>query len=131
MFGWGRDRRDAAPPTIDRDYLDRLAGHVGSGVVDELLADGQIEVADRLEALRLAVEAQNMAEIRRIAHDLTSLAGHIGLAALSRAAVDAEREIRGAEDTRRALAVEAVAAPLIAAGTEAQDALGLHKLRGR
>lgn len=131
MFGWGRAKDKTAPPVLDLDYLERLGGHIGPKVLSELLADGQIEVADRLEALRLAVDAANLAEIRRLAHDLTSVAGHLGLAALSLAAVEAEREIRDAEDRGATLEAAQVAAPLIAAGTAAQDALGSHLFGAR
>jgi hypothetical protein len=42
------ERRAPEPekPTLDTGYLARLGGHIGAGVLAELMADGLIELTD-------------------------------------------------------------------------------------
>lgn len=104
---------------LDEAFLGRLERHLGPSVLRELMADGLIELADRLERLAQAAEAGRREEALRIGHDIAGLAGHIGLSALSARAVAMNRAAR-AEPGRP---VAAVAAPVIAAGAPAVDAL--------
>lgn len=118
---WGRGRRPpgADAQILDEAFLGRLERHVGPAVLRELLADGLIELTDRLERLAQAVDDGHREEVFRIGHDIAGLAGHIGLSALSAHAVAMNRAARAEPDR----AVATVAAPVIAAGPSAVDAL--------
>ena len=50
MFEWKTPEPER--PVLDAAYLARLGGHVGVTVLTELLADGLIELTDRLDLLR-------------------------------------------------------------------------------
>jgi HPt (histidine-containing phosphotransfer) domain-containing protein len=121
MLGWGqggaRPPQDA--PVLDEGYLERLGRHVGRETVAELLADGLIEISDRLSALGAAAESGAREDLRRLGHDLAGLAGHLGLSALSRAAVEMNRAARAEPDR----ALDEIAAPVLAAGAAACQAL--------
>ena len=81
-------------PVLDRDYLDRLGAQLGEEPLAELLADGLVELTDRLD--RLADHARDHArdEALSLVHDLTSLAGHLGLARLSLTAAACQKALR-------------------------------------
>lgn len=120
MFTWGRGRRRGpAPPALDDAYLGRLESHIGRATLRELLADGLLEIGDRAGALRRHAEAGDRAEVLALGHDLAGLAGHLGLSALSRAAVEMNRMIRA--DPAPSLAD--AADPVLSAAEEADDAL--------
>ncbi|GMG83750.1 hypothetical protein LNKW23_29630 [Paralimibaculum aggregatum] len=120
MLNWGGGRQPVKePPVLDTDYLARLEGHIGRDTVLELLSDGLIELCDRLGALARHAEADEREEALRIGHDLAGLAGHLGLSALSRAAVEMNRAGRDGS----AGPVAALAAPVLAAGGDAEVAL--------
>jgi hypothetical protein len=72
-----------------------LAGHVGETVVAELLADGLIELADRVERLAEHEALGDLDAVAKIGHDLVGMAGHLGLARLSAMAAEMNRVIRG------------------------------------
>jgi len=109
-------------PVLDLDYLDRLAGHLGRDTVDELLADGLIELADRLERVETLVAAEDREGLMRLSHDLIGIAGHLGLSALSAAAARMNRE--GRRDPGKPL--DEIAGPVIACGPPACAALRDH-----
>ncbi|MEM6678866.1 MAG: hypothetical protein AAF675_13455 [Pseudomonadota bacterium] len=97
---WFKPSREETPPLIDDDYLERLRGHLGDDVVEELLADGQMELIDRAAQLdRLAADG-DVEGMRRLSHDLIAVAGHLGLTALSLAAVELNRRLRSAAPER-------------------------------
>lgn len=84
----------AEPPLIDTGYLDRLLQHLGPAVTAELLADGLLELTDRLARLGELAERGELAAIARSGHDIIGTAGHLGLTRLSIAAVDMNRAAR-------------------------------------
>lgn len=91
-----RRREEPVPDTafLNMDYLQRLSRHLGNDVTRELLADGMIDLSDRLNRVEGLVEAGDADGLARLAHEVAGAAGHLGLAALSVAAVGAQRELR-------------------------------------
>ncbi|MEL7174057.1 MAG: hypothetical protein AAFU72_13400 [Pseudomonadota bacterium] len=85
------------PALLDESYLERLRQHLGEDMVAELLADGELELTDRAAQLRRMVEEGDVEGVRRLSHDLIAVAGHLGLSALSLAAVDLNRRLRNAQ----------------------------------
>ena len=81
-------------PVLDLDYLARLDGHLGTSVMTELLADGMIELTDRLTRLAELAAAGDPDGIARLGHDLVAVAGHLGLNQLSAAAAEMNRAAR-------------------------------------
>ncbi|MDT8345005.1 MAG: hypothetical protein RQ752_11320 [Thermohalobaculum sp.] len=109
---------------IDGAYLDRLAQALGQRGLDELLADGMIELADRLATLGALARAADRAAVAALSHDIVAVAGHMGLGALSAAAAELNRATRDARDQRMdAGRLAELAAPVIALGTPSLDAL--------
>ncbi|MFQ5567566.1 MAG: Hpt domain-containing protein [Paracoccaceae bacterium] len=97
MFEWRTPEPER--PTLDTAYLARLGGHLGASVLAELLADGLIELTDRLSRLDDLAAAGDLDGIARLGHDLVGMAGHLGLARLSAAAAEMNRAARdGAAD---------------------------------
>lgn len=119
MLNWGRESRTKDPPPIDEAFLGRLAEHIGSDALRELLSDGLIEMTDRLDRLGEEALAGRRAYLLAIGHDIAGLAGHIGLSALSRAAVEMNRTAR----SNPVMPLPELAGPVIDAGKVALDAL--------
>jgi hypothetical protein len=94
-LGWLRGLRGREPPLLDTDYLGRLRQHLGAGVVAELMADGRLELMDRTGQLSRLAAAGDAQGLRRVSHDLIAVAGHLGLSALSLAAVALNRSLEG------------------------------------
>ena len=120
MFEW----RSQGPerPTLDAEYLARLCGHLGASVLAELLADGLIELTDRLARLDELAAARDLDGIARLGHDLVGMAGHLGLSRLSAAAAEMNRAARdGAADR-----TEPQTAVVRQLGTEAAEAMRRH-----
>lgn len=117
-------RRPAEPerPTLDTDYLDRLQGHLGRAALAELIADGLIELSDRLKRLGELERAGDLDAIARLGHDLVGMAGNLALARLSVAAAEMNRVAR---DGARAEAL-AESAAVRRLGLEGADALRHH-----
>jgi HPt (histidine-containing phosphotransfer) domain-containing protein len=92
MFEWKAPEPEQ--PMLDTGYLARLAGHVGTTVLAELMADGLIELTDRLARLAELAAAGDLDGIARLGHDLVGMAGHLGLARLSAAAAEMNRAAR-------------------------------------
>jgi HPt (histidine-containing phosphotransfer) domain-containing protein len=63
-------------------------------VLAELLADGLIELTDRLARLAELEAAGDLDAIARLGHDLVGMAGHLGLARLSAVAAEMNRAAR-------------------------------------
>ncbi len=92
MFEWRA--HEPEKPTLDTEYLARLSGHLGASVLAELLADGLIELTDRLARLDELAAAGDLDGIARLGHDLVGMAGHLGLTRLSAAAAEMNRAAR-------------------------------------
>jgi HPt (histidine-containing phosphotransfer) domain-containing protein len=60
----------------------------------ELLADGLIELTDRLARLAELAAAGDLESIARLGHDLVGMTGHLGLTRLSAAAAEMNRAAR-------------------------------------
>ncbi len=120
------------PPVLDAAYLARLRALLGDPVLDELLEDGLIELADRMARLRDLRRAEDFEGLARLGHDLVGMAGHLGLAALSAAAAGLNRAARdgaacdGAAGGAAAGAAEAASDRAHAAGLAAERALRAH-----
>ena len=94
MFEWRVPEPER--PTLDTAYLARLGGHLGASVMAELLADGLIELTDRLARLAELAAAGDLDGIARLGHDLVGMTGHLGLTRLSAAAAEMNRAAREA-----------------------------------
>ena len=92
MLEWNASEPEQ--PMLDTGYLARLAGHVGTTVLAELMADGLIELTDRLTRLTELETAGDLDGIARLGHDLVGMAGHLGLARLSAAVAGMNRAAR-------------------------------------
>ena len=105
MFEWRTPEPEK--PVLDTGYLARLGGHLGAVVLDELRADGLIELTDRLTRLYELAAAGDIDAIARLGHDLVGMAGHLGLTRLSAAAAELNRAARdGAADQAVAFVAE-------------------------
>jgi len=111
---------EAERPDLDSGYLARLASHLGQAVMDELLADGLIELTDRLQRAKDLAATGEMDALARLGHDLVGMAGHLGLARLSSAAAGLNRAARDA------CGVEDACAQVQEAGRRATEALRRH-----
>jgi len=120
MALWFQKPGKAAPPVLDLAYLNRLACHIGEAETRELLADGMLELSDRLDRLAEHAARDEVAEIAEIAHDIAGAAGHLGLSAMSLAAVEACRFAR-ADDPPSG---QTLIAPLLGCRGPALEALG-------
>lgn len=112
-------------PTLDTDYLARVEGHLGAAAVAELLADGLIELSDRIKRLGELERQRDLDAVARLGHDLVGMAGNLGLARLSAAAVELDRAAR--DGSVPAMMAEATAVRRL--GLEATDALRRHLAR--
>ena len=110
MIKWANKREVDVPPMLDTAYLQRLQKHLGEDVTRELMADGIIELSDRLDRLGALVGEGQVGELRKLTHDITGAAGHLGLSALSFFAAEANRTLREAGADERAGAMEKVLA---------------------
>ena len=120
MFEWPTPEPEK--PTLDTEYLARLSGHLGASVLAELLADGLIELTDRLTRLDELATAGDLDGIARLGHDLVGMAGHLGLSRLSAAAAEMNRSARdGAAGRARPQATE-----VRRLGAEAAEAMRRH-----
>ncbi|MEM9145383.1 MAG: Hpt domain-containing protein [Pseudomonadota bacterium] len=122
MLNWGRKKPTREPPVLDHGFLKRLTDHLGAKLVRELLADGLIEITDRLERLAEQAGSDKRRPALQTSHDIAGLAGHIGLSALSRSAVELNRAARN--DPLAPIAE--LARPVLEAGPPAVEALRLR-----
>ena len=93
-MSWLRSGGEGDYPKIDDAYLDRLEDLLGKEKLREILSDGLIELADRLEQIGALAAENRRREIAAVAHDLVGTAGYLGLTCLSLAATDLERAAR-------------------------------------
>jgi HPt (histidine-containing phosphotransfer) domain-containing protein len=120
MFEWRTPEPEK--PTLDTGYLERLGGHLGASVLAELMADGLIELTDRLARLDELAAAGDLDGIARLGHDLVGMAGHLGLTRLSAAAAGINRAARDGS-AGQAVAEAAVVRRL---GSQAAEAMRRH-----
>jgi hypothetical protein len=122
MFKWMSP--EPRRPVLDAAYLDRLAGHLGKPVLKELMADGLIELDDRMRRLDELAEAGDLIGLVRMGHDLVGMAGHLGLSHLSAAAAGLAR--CGSAGPRAQDETIRLARQIRQWGDEAGDALRSH-----
>lgn len=91
---WFQRAPEPTRPVLDRDYLQRLANHIGETETRELMADGMLELADRLDRLEKMGAQGQLEKVAALTHEIAGAAGHQGLVALSHAAVEASRLAR-------------------------------------
>lgn len=100
MAHWFRRDDAPEPPLLDQEFLARLGRHIGMAETRELVADGMLELADRLDALERHAGAGAVDEVASLCHEIAGAAGHLGLTRLSLAAVDGVRRCRGGAEER-------------------------------
>lgn len=110
MLPW--TRKTATPDLADLDpaYLRRLAGHIGQAETLELLADGMLDLADRLDRVPALVSAGDATGLGDLLHEVAGAAGHLGLTALSAQAVAGQQALRSDATPDLAAIAEAVMA---------------------
>lgn len=86
------------PPLLDEAFLARLGKHIGIAEVRELVADGLLDLSDRLDALDRHARQDEIEDVASLCHEIAGAAGHLGLTRLSLAAVDGVRRCRGGTD---------------------------------
>jgi len=123
MFEWLKS--GPVRPVLDASYLTRLAGHLGEAELNEILADGLIELTDRLARVAEMASVGDPGGLARLGHDLVGMAGHLGLTRLSAAAAELNRAARDAKPG----GIAAAAAVLRHMGAEATEALRLYLAR--
>lgn len=122
MIPWRGKTEAPKVPILDTGYLERLAGHLGSSITAELLADGMLELADRLERLQQLSDRGDVEGLLRLTHDITGASGHLGLSAMSQYAAAANRDLRQATGSAVGRAVR----PLLDVRNTSIDALGQY-----
>jgi signal transduction histidine kinase/CheY-like chemotaxis protein/HPt (histidine-containing phosphotransfer) domain-containing protein len=86
-------RKDDKPATgLNDAALSRLEGQIGRGEVSELAAMLLAETPDRLAEIHRTLAAGDAAAARRIAHDLASTAGNLGITEVATLAQELERK---------------------------------------
>ena len=117
-------------PILDPGYLSRLAGHVGSVVLAELMSDGMIELTDRLTRLDELAAEGDLDGIARLGHDLVGMAGHLGLTRLSALAAEMNRAARGGAGGKAADGTAPLVAEVRRLGAESAEALHQYLAEG-
>lgn len=122
MINWPGLKKAAEPPLLDTGYLDRLEMHLGEAALTELIADGMLELSDRLDRVAVGAAGGDGDAVAHLCHDIASVAGHLGLSRLSAAAIDLNRVLRETAPTPPGC----LTAPLTPVGAQSLDALGAH-----
>lgn len=91
---WFSVREKSEPVILDLGYLQRLAKHIGVTETRELLADGMLDLTDRLELLESHGQNGDLKAVAELIHEIAGAAGHQGLTAMSHAAFQASRMAR-------------------------------------
>ena len=118
---WTDNTAPKAPPILDTAYLERLQKHLGEDVTRELMADGMLELSDRLDRIQKLVEKGRIAELQKLTHDIAGSAGHLGLSALSYHASVANAELRGSIGAK----TQAIMKPMLNCRGQSLDSLAL------
>lgn len=122
MIAWPGKHEEPEAPILDMGYLERLSGHLGSEVASELLADGMLELADRLDRVADLADRADVESLLRLTHDIAGASGHLGLSALSRHAAAANRDLR----TVAPSAASRVVRPMLEVRSASIEALGQY-----
>ncbi|MFK7942101.1 MAG: Hpt domain-containing protein [Paracoccaceae bacterium] len=122
MIAWSEKSEEPEVQILDLNYLERLSGHLGADVASELLADGMLELADRLDRVAELADNADLEGLLRLTHDITGASGHLGLSALSRHAAEANRHLR----TVSPRAAVRVVRPLLDVRSASIEALGKY-----
>lgn len=122
MIPWPGKSEPPQAQVLDMSYLERLSGHLGTEVAAEILADGMLELADRLDRVQELAEAGDRDALLRLTHDIAGASGHLGLSAMSQGAMAVNRDLRTATDKAIAQAVR----PLLALRNSSIEALGQY-----
>jgi hypothetical protein len=99
---------------IDLRVISELRGVVGDRVCRELLSDAVLDTAERLARLEAALVDRDMAVIGKVAHDLVSMTGQIGMTRLSAVSRDLDECVATSEWPT----IRAVAGRLLRVGQE-------------
>ena len=94
MFEW-LVGSESPPPALDEGYLVRLRRHVGADAMGELIDDGVLELAGKLDHLAAQAGSDDIKHIASVCHDIAGAAGNLGLTAMTRAAVESNRRALG------------------------------------
>lgn len=89
-----------ALPVIDNAQLSQLRAQIGDTMVRALLQSVPDEASKSLMALRKAIAANDLADMRRIGHDMQGYAGNFGVARLAVLAGELLREDVNMESVR-------------------------------
>lgn len=95
---WFSVQPEKTPVILDHGYLQRLSKHIGEREARELLADGMLDLTDRLAMLHQSGEGGDLKRVAGLVHEIAGAAGHQGLTAMSHAAFEAARLIREEPD---------------------------------
>ena len=95
MVQWFRRSGEPEPPLLDEEFLARLGKHIGMVELRELMADGLLELSDKLDALAAHATRGEIEEVSALCHEIAGAAGHLGLSRISTAAVEGVRRCRG------------------------------------
>lgn len=98
MIPWPGKSKPPEAQVLDLTYLERLSGHLGTEIAAEILADGMLELSDRLDRVQELAEAGERDALLRLTHDIAGASGHLGLSAMSQGAMAVNRELRTAGD---------------------------------
>ncbi len=90
-------RAEPAASVLNHDYLAGLRRHLGTAHTCELLADGMLELAGRLDRLADMARQDDNAAIARLTHEIVGLAGYLGLHRMSQLAAQASHAARQGE----------------------------------
>ena len=100
MVKWFSARDADTPVILDLGYLQRLTKHIGQRETQELLADGMLDLTDRLDRLRHFGQEGDVKAVASLAHEIAGAAGHQGLTAMAHAAFDVARLVREKPNTQ-------------------------------
>jgi HPt (histidine-containing phosphotransfer) domain-containing protein len=90
-------RAEPLPPVLNHDYLAGLRRHLGTAPTCELLADGMLDLAGRLDRLAEMARHGDRAGIAGLSHEIVGAAGHLGLHRMSQFAAHASQAARGGD----------------------------------
>lgn len=94
MFEW-LIGSESPLPALDEAYLVRLRRHVGADAMGELIDDGMLELSGKLDHLAAQSDSDDIKHIASVCHDIAGAAGNLGLTAMTRAAVESNRQALG------------------------------------
>ena len=92
-------RMHPAPSVLNHEYLAGLNSHLGTAHACELLADGMIDLMDRLDRLAEVAKHGDEGEIAALSHQIVGAAGHLGLGLMSQLAAQVSQAARAGDPT--------------------------------